>query len=145
MNYVLKSHTKGTVIFLNFWSSNQNVSEGDLMFTVIPNENSNYIVKAKTLPYNTGKIKKGQRVNILLENYPEEEFGALNGFVSKVSITPDKDGLYIIDVLLPKKLLTTYGQELDFKQEMTGQAEIITEDLRLIDRFFYQFRNIVKR
>lgn len=74
------------------------------MFTVIPKENSNYIVKAKTPPFNTGKIKKGQRVNISLESYPEEEFGTLNGRVTKVSLTPDKNGLYIVDVSLPNDL-----------------------------------------
>ena len=28
---------------------------------------------------------------------------------------------------------------------MRGTADIITEDLRLMERFFYQFRNILKR
>ena len=42
-----------------------------------------------------------------------------------------------VDVELPKKLVTTYEKEIEFKQEMTGTADIITEDLRLIERFFY--------
>ena len=67
------------------------------------------------------------------------------GKVKSISIIPNKEGLYIIDVELPKKLITSYNKEIDFKQEMRGTAEIITEDLRLIERFFYQFREIVKR
>lgn len=144
-NYVLKSGINGIVSFLNFWSSNQSVSEGDLMFTVVPKENSNYIVKANTLPFNTGKIKKGQRVSIRLESYPEEEFGVLTGRVNKVSLTPDKNGFYIIDISLPNDLTTSYKKVIDFKQEMTGQAEIITEDLRLIERFFYQLKKATSR
>ncbi len=62
-----------------------------------------------------------------------------------MSLIPDKEGLYLIDVKLPKRLITSYNKEIDFKQEMRGTAEIITEDLRLIERFFYQLINIFKR
>jgi len=42
-------------------------------------------------------------------------------------------------------LVTSYNKEIPFKQEMRGTAEIITEDLRLIERFFYQFKELVSR
>ncbi len=116
-----------------------------MVFTIIPNENSSFIAKLKTPAQNSGKIKLGQRVNIKLENYPDTEFGVLKGIVSNISLIPDKDGLYLIDVKLPEKLMTSYNKEIDFKQEMRGSAEIITEDLRLIERFFYQFKEILKR
>ena len=58
---------------------------------------------------------------------------------------PDSEGFYLIDVDLPSKLITSYNKEIAFKQEMRGATEIITEDLRLIDRFFYQLKNIVSR
>ena len=51
---------------------------------------------------------------------------------------------YLIDVELPQELITTYNKTIDFRQEMKGTADIVTEDLRLIERFFYQLRNIVK-
>lgn len=62
-----------------------------------------------------------------------------------MSQIPDKEGLYFIDVALPEKRITSYHKKIEFKQEIQGAAEIITEDLRLIERFFYQFREIVKR
>ena len=37
--------------------------------------------------------------------------------------------------------MTSYKKEIPFKHEMNGTAEIITEDLRLIERFFQQFKN----
>lgn len=143
--YVLQSNIEGKVAFLNFWNTNQTVNQGDLVFTIIPSENSSFIAKLKTPAQNSGKIKAGQTVNIKLENYPDTEFGVLNGTVNKMSLTPDEEGLYRIDVELPKKLITSYNKEIDFKQEMRGTAEIITEDLRLIERFFYQFKEIIKR
>ncbi|MCX2681952.1 HlyD family efflux transporter periplasmic adaptor subunit [Galbibacter sp. EGI 63066] len=141
--YVLISEINGKVSFLNFWSNNQTVFTGDQVFTIIPTKDSQYMAKLTTPSQNSGKIEIGQKVNIMLANYPETEFGVLKGAVKHVSHTLDKDGNYIIDVTLPKKLITSYGKELQFKQEMLGQAEIITEDLRLIERFFYQFRVIL--
>jgi multidrug resistance efflux pump len=143
--YVLKSNINGNVSFLNYWNTNQTVNQGDLVFTIIPSENSSFIAKLKTPAQNSGKIKVGQKVNIKIENYPDTEFGVLNGTVKSISLIPDAEGLYFIDVELPKKLITSYNKEIDFKQEMRGTAEIITEDLRLIERFFYQLRNIFKR
>lgn len=84
-------------------------------------------------------------MNIKLENYPDIEFGVLNGIVKNISLIPDSEGLYFVDVELPKKLITSYKKEIDFKQEMRGTAEIITEDLRLIERFFYQLKGILSR
>ena len=143
--YVLKSNIDGTVSFLNVWSINQSVNQGDLVFTVIPSQNSSFIGKLKTPSQNSGKIKVGQKVNIKLENYPDTEFGVLNGIIERISLIPDKEGNYFIDVELPKKLITSYKKEIGFKQEMRGTAEIVTEDLRLIERFFYQLRGVLKR
>ena len=82
-------------------------------------------------------------MNIKLENYSETEFGMLKGKVSHISLTPDIEGSYYIDVSLPQRLITSYKKEIVFKQEMSGTAEIITEDLRLIERFFYQFKSLM--
>ncbi|WP_458627507.1 HlyD family secretion protein [Winogradskyella sp. PC D3.3] len=143
--YVLSSNINGKVSFLNYWNINQTVNQGDLVFTIIPIENTAYIAKLKTPAQNSGKIKVGQNVNIKLENYPDTEFGVLNGKVENISLIPDKEGLYFIDVSLPEKMITSYNKEIEFKQEMRGSAEIITEDLRLIERFFYQFRDLLNR
>ncbi|GAA0743179.1 HlyD family secretion protein [Gaetbulibacter jejuensis] len=143
--YVLQSNINGKVSFLNVWNTNQTVNQGDLVFTIIPNESSSYIAKLKTPSQNSGKVKIGQRVNIKLENYPDKEFGVLNGTIKSMSLIPDNEGLYFVDVELPSKLVTSYNKEIEFKQEMRGSAEIITEDLRLIERFFYQFKEIFKQ
>lgn len=143
--YVLQSKIDGTVSFLNFWNVNQTVNAGDLVFTIIPDKNSFFIAKLKTPTQNSGKIKVGQNVYVRLENFPDVEFGVLKGKVKNISLIPDQEGLYLIDVELPEKLITSYNKEIEFKHEMPGMAEIVTEDLRLIERFFYQFKGILKR
>ena len=142
--YALSSSISGEVSFLSFWNENQTVKSGDLIFTIIPDKSESFIGKIKAPAANSGKIKEGQRVQIKLLNYPSDEFGELNGRVKSISSVPDADGNYLIDVLLPQELVTTYGKSIAFKQEMQGTADIITEDLRLIERFFYQLKNIIK-
>ena len=143
--YVLKSDIEGKVSFLNYWSKNQTVQMGDLVFTIVPRNNKDYLAKMKVAVQNSGKIKTGQRVNIKLRNYPEAEFGMLEGRVSSISQVPNNDGFYLVDVELPEHLVTSYSKEIEFRQEMSGTGEIITEDLRLLERFFYQFKNVLDR
>lgn len=143
--YVLQSSINGKVAFLNYWNINQTVKQGDLVFTIIPSKNSSFIAKLKTPALNSGKIKIDQTVNIKLKNYPYTEFGLIKGKIKSVSLMPDKEGFYLINVSLPEKLITSYNKPIKFKQEMTGTAEIITEDLRLMERFYYQFSEVMKR
>lgn len=140
LRYVLRSSILGKVCFLNVWSINQTVQEGRLVFSIIPDKNSSFIAQLKAPVQNSGKIKIGQTVNIKLENYPDVEFGILKGKVNRIAVVPDKEGNYFINVSLPKKLITSYNKEIAFKQEMLGSAEIITEDLRLIERFLISLK-----
>ncbi len=142
--YALTSSINGKVSFLSFWNKTQTVKSGELIFTIIPTEGNSFIGKIKAPAANSGKIKKGQKVQIKLLNYPSDEFGELNGKVKSISPIPDEEGNYLIDVELPQNLKTTYDKQIAFRQEMKGTADIVTEDLRLIERFFYQLRNIIK-
>lgn len=49
------------------------------------------------------------------------------------------------DVSLPYGIETSYKKKIEFQQEMSGKADIITEDLRLIERLLYQFRDVFRR
>ena len=86
-----------------------------------------------------GKAKSGQEVNIKLDSYSAERYGILRGQVSAISPIP-LDGSYVLSVELENGLTTTHKKNLTFKAEMHGQAEIITEDIRLFQRIFYQLR-----
>jgi len=145
LNYVLRSSIDGKVSYLQLWAENQTVNAGDNVFAVIPNNENGYIGKVKAPAQNSGKIKIGQKVNIRLTNYPDREFGMVMGTIREISLTPDKDGNLLIDVSLPNGLETSYKKKIEFQQEMSGSAEIITQDLRLIERLLYQFRDIFKR
>ncbi|MET3026624.1 HlyD family efflux transporter periplasmic adaptor subunit [Flavobacterium sp. UW10123] len=140
--YTLKSSISGRVTFLQVWNENQTINAGDNVFSIIPDVKNSLIGKVKAPALNSGKIKEGQRINIRLVNFPDREFGVLKGKIKNISLVPDKDGNLLIDVALLNGLKTSYDKHIVFQQEMKGGAEIITEDLRLIERVLYQFKNI---
>ena len=143
MTYVLTSPIKGQITFTNYWSTNQNVAVGEIVFTIVPDEKTELLGKA-LLPINrSGKVKIGQTVNVHFLNFPDEEFGMVRGIVQNISLVPIRDN-YIVEICFPNGLTTSYKKELPFTQEMTANIEIITEDLRLLERFFLPLKKIFK-
>ncbi|CAL2090172.1 HlyD family efflux transporter periplasmic adaptor subunit [Tenacibaculum sp. 190524A02b] len=145
LRYLFKSNINGTVSFMNVWSKNQTVNTNDLVFTIVPETVSTYICKVQVPVTNARKLKIGQSVNIKLSSYPDHEFGVLKGRVNKIALIPTEKGMYLLDVILPNGLQTTYNKSLKFTQEMQGVAEVITEDLRLVERIFYRFKKIINK
>ena len=60
--------------------------------------------------------------------------------IKSKSLVPSGDA-YIIEIDLPDGLTTLYGIKLDFTQNMQGTAEIITEDIRLLQKIINPFRH----
>jgi hypothetical protein len=84
----------------------------------------------------------GQDVIIKLDNFPYQEFGSLDGTVTSISSVP-KENNYLVEVSLTDR--TNYDSRIDLKQEMQGTGDIITQDKRLFEKIFNQFRYLYKR
>jgi multidrug resistance efflux pump len=141
--YLLRSPVAGQVTYLKFWAPNQYVRSGEEVMVIVPRQQQALIGKVSMPIQNSGKVKVGQRVNIYLKNFPHQEFGTLPGRVSSISLVPAANR-YTIGITLPAGLKTSYHKQLVFKQEMQGNAEIVTEELRLLERIFYQVRALGK-
>lgn len=145
--FILKAPISGQVTFTSYWSRNQYVTAGDVVFTVVPEEEQSIIGRAIVPIAGAGKMEPGQRVNIKLDNYPHMEYGMVTGEVANISKVPfvnDQGAFYTAEILLPDKLKTNYNQELPFNQEMQGIAEIVTKDRRLIERLVDPLVSLVK-
>ena len=138
--YVLTAPLSGRVSLSDFWSDNRNVSTGETVFTVVPDGCAN-MVGCIMLPVDgSGKVVPNQRVNIKLSNYPSEEFGVVQGIIRSKSLLPSA-GHYTVIVDFPVGLTTTHGVELEFSHNMTGAAEIVTDDLTLLTRIMNRARS----
>jgi len=143
-NYLVISSTNGVTSFQQFFGENQFVKSGDAILTILPTDKMAVVGRMQVPSTNSGKIIPGEKVLIKLDNYRYQEYGIVEGRVQNISLSPDEKGNYYVDVILPRGLKTSYNKNLSFDKELKGNAEIVTEDLRLIERFFYQIRKLLK-
>lgn len=146
MTYVLMSPIDGKITFTRYWISNQNVQAGEEIFTVIPTADVQIIGKASLPIVRSGKVKNGQSVNLRIDNFPDDEFGILKGLIKNISLVPASSGesnYYVLEIELPDGLATNYRQTLPFLPNMQGTADIITEDVSLLERFLMPMKKML--
>lgn len=138
--YILKSRTNGIVSFYDSYEKFQSVSIGERIFTIFPKMNSGIIGTLKIPVFNSGKVKKGQRVIIKLDNYPHYQYGSFEGKVLALSSSPESNTYTVfVDSIF---LESSYNEKIIFNQEMLGNAEIVTEELSLLERALYSLRKV---
>lgn len=143
-DYLLVSPIAGKVNHMGVWSENQNVNVGETVFTIVPTHQDTPKGKALLPVQGAGKVKVGQRVNVRINNFPDQEFGYLIGYLESISSMPTAEGVYVVEVSFPNGMQTNYGKTLPISQQLLGSADIITEDLRLMERFFMPIKKIIK-
>jgi HlyD family secretion protein len=141
-NYLLISPISGTVTFTKFWSVNQSVNKDEPVLAVVPDNQGEYIGRIYLKMQRSGKVKQGQAVNIKLSSYPYLEYGMVRGRIKTKSLVPSGDA-YVIEIELPDGLTTLYKRKLDFTQNMQGVAEVITDDMRLLQKIIYPLRYLL--
>lgn len=148
--YLITAPIAGRVSFSAIWSNRQPVAAGAEVLAVIPapadtlqGADQPVIIGRATVPAaNSGKIQPGMRVVIRLDGFPAQQYGALAGTVSNISLLPQENN-YLLDISLPDNLTTLYGKTIPFRQEMSGLARIITEERRVMERIFDRMRDLV--
>ena len=154
--YTFVSPMDGVVEFLEFWNDDQFVNAGQELFSVVTNSNNNALRGEVILPaIGLGKIKAGQQALIYLNDYPSDEYGIVEGQVAKLSnvssSSRNADGgvMYLnmaqVTLKYAKELRTDHDVKLPFKPSMKGQVSIVTEDKRLLQRFFESFRTLTRK
>ena len=141
--YVLRSPYAGQISFPTFWTENQYISQGETFANIMPSSGGLFIGKLELPVLKSGKVKTGQLVNIILDNYPYMEYGILKGAIRTISAIPNKD-TYKVEVQFLDGMKTSYGIDLPFSPEITGTAEIITEDYSILQRIFFPIKSLIK-
>jgi multidrug resistance efflux pump len=142
-NFVITSPSDGKLSFLKNLAENQMIRTGDTLFAVLP-QNQPIVALSIVSAQNFGKVKVGQKVIIKLVNYPFEEYGSLSGNIEEIEPTPI-GSQYRVKIKLEKGLVTNYDKTLPFQTEMQGSLEIITDDMRLLERTFYGLRKMLNQ
>jgi multidrug efflux pump subunit AcrA (membrane-fusion protein) len=141
--YLIIAPISGKVTLSKIWSSQQNINSGDEFLAIVPDNSQNQVICKATLPIaQAGKVKLGLITNIRIDAFPYQQYGILKGEVSNIALVPQKED-YQLDIKLQNGMNTSYGKTLNFRQEMQGSANIITEDRRVIERVLDRFRDLV--
>lgn len=127
----------------NVWEKYQNVLEGDIIFSIVPQIPGLGVGIVEIPIMRFSKLRKGQSVIIKLTSYPFQQYGHLTGTVTGMSSVPNqKKQSYTVFVEI-NNLETSHGYKIKLNQQMMGRAQIITEKLSLANRLFYSFRKII--
>ena len=145
LGYLFISPAGGILSYNNIWQKNQNVNAGDKVFSIVASAPGDIIGKIKLPVSGSGKVSPGQRVNISVTGYPYMEFGFLTGEVQSVSLLASEDNMYTVTVGLPQNLYTSYGKQLDFKGELSGTAEVMTDERSVTARLLSPLRYLWKK
>ncbi len=142
--HIIEAPTSGLVQIIG-----RNVSENNFVYkdepllTIVPVRDKE-IMGRMFIPFNrSGKVKLNQKVIVRLESLDYQEYGVLQGEVSWKSLSPRDDGQKVevpIEVRFPQGMVTSAGKQVPTEEELFGEARIITEERRFIERIFSGIR-----
>jgi HlyD family secretion protein len=140
MAYLFISPSNGILSYNNIWQKNQNVNSGDKVFSIVASHSGNIIGKIKLPVSGSGKVRQGQRVNISITGYPYMEYGYLTGHILSISLLANEENMYSVTIKLPQDLCTSYGKQLNFRGELAGTAEVVTDERSVTARLLSPLR-----
>ncbi len=133
--YILMAPVDGKISFATFLQQNQELGENKTICFVNP-DNTSYYAEVYIPQTNFGKISLGQRVLLKFPSYPFQEYGSVVGNIDFISNIPTDSG-YLAKVTLPNALNTNYKKQVQFREGLQAEANIVTKDMRLLQRFYY--------
>ena len=138
--YLLITPIDGKIAFATFLQENQQLQNNQIICFINPG-NSLYYAEIYIPQINFGKVKTGQEVLLKFPSYPFSEYGSVKGKIDFISNIGTDSG-YLAKVNLPEGLKTSYNKQVQFRDGLNAQGEIITKDMRLLQRFY---QNIIKQ
>jgi multidrug resistance efflux pump len=142
--YLVYASIDGTLSYLQFLGEKQFVKAGSTLLSILPNNRQITIGQMHIGAQNQGKIKINQKVLIKLDNYKYQEYGIVQGKIKSIALVQDKDSKYYIEVALPNGLQTSYHKTIVFDKELSGTADIVTQELTLAERILSQLRSLLR-
>jgi multidrug resistance efflux pump len=139
--YLITAPADGKLVYLKQLTENQYVRPADTLFAVIPAQQQ-YVALVDIPVRGMGKAGVGQKVILKMDDYPFQEFGTLEGRVLNMAPSLSVKSYRVI-VELPEGLRSSHAHHFQCRAELSGSAEIITEDMRLLERVFYSFRKLL--
>jgi multidrug resistance efflux pump len=138
--YLLCSPMDGITSFTQPIEDGKHIKTDQEVMMILPEHNE--LFAYTFVPSNRiGKVAVKQEVRIRFDGFPFKEYGVVRGKVNSISEVA-VDGKYYVQVTIPDTLETNFHRKLAFSSNMQGEAHIVTEDMRFLERIFYEFRSV---
>ena len=72
------------------------------------------------------------------------KYGTIQGKVQSISLVP-AENFFLVTIKLPQDLITNYNKKLPFAQQINGVADIITENISVLERLFNLLKMMLKK
>jgi len=151
--FLLTAPIAGRLNYLQFIKDNVQAESTQELASIVPifKGKSRETIGELFIPaVGMGKVKLGQTVNVDLDAFLKKEYGVIIGKVTEIAdvgtTLPSSEGaqtVYKLVVTFDNGLKPTSGKDIKFKHNMKGKAEVITKDVRLIERIFNELRDVV--
>lgn len=138
--YTLTSPIDGVVILDKSLRPHQYYDRNKELAIVLPLATDEIVGRGNLSLSGSGKVNPEQDVIVKFDNYPFQEFGAVNAVVSWKGKVPVQGGGIPVEIKFPGGLTTSTNHTLEFTQDIQGSAEIITSEKSLLVWIFERLR-----
>jgi hemolysin D len=137
----------GTVSSLNVSNKGEVVEPGQTVAEVAP-QNAPLVLSASLPNREAGFVKVGMPVQVKLDAFPYQDYGAISGKVTSISPDAKRDeklgNVYQVNIELDQNYVTANNRPVYFKAGQTGNADIILRRRRIADILFEPIRQLQK-
>ncbi|WP_158275304.1 HlyD family secretion protein [Pedobacter sp. HMWF019] len=140
--FILTAPVAGKISYAGIIQENQTLNNNEEVFVVNP-ANSDFFGEVQIPQYNMGKVKAGQRALIKMRSYPFEQYGLIRGEISYMSDVAFKDSVFIAKISFDQFENKDPNHKIILKNGMQADAEIITQESSLLQRFARGFTKLL--
>ena len=97
------------------------------------------MVRIKTGSRGIGRVKKGDRVMIFLDQYPIHKYGVIYANIRTRRLLPDENK-YIFELSLQSGLTTSYNITLEPQLQLKGQGHILLNRSNIFQLIVEEFK-----
>lgn len=141
--YVLIAPISGVVALTSFIQENQQLQVNQTICFINP-QNSEYFAEVEIPQSNFGKVSVGQQVLLQFQSYPSQEYGSVIGKIEFISNISNENG-YLAKVVFTNGLTTNYKKQVQYRDGLLANAKIVTKDMRLLERFYFNIIRQIKK
>lgn len=134
-SYVLAKEN-GIITAVNNYTEGEIIEAGTILAELVPS-NTDYIIEAKLLPKDSGKITKGQKARLSLAAYDFTDYGHIDTLVYEVAknttLLQNGEEFYKVLLRFENYFFSKSKQPIILLPGMPGQIEIISAKNTIID------------